>query len=191
MLMISILSLALMPIDTASATLRIASPPLAQAASKGARLPAKAFDVARCLGMSDLSQKNRPVFQEGPNGEWECMSFLEFPETGHNPSIFIQIRGAKGESWSTFRLKLNFGSLLSSQSLSERAVDIIEALIGDRTPMEELRAKLAARQEFETSIAGVGLRYRQEGMDPTRFNLFGSNIPPLRGTLPAQSSARE
>lgn len=191
MLMISVLSLALTPIDTAKATLRIASPPPIQAVSKGARLPAKTFDASRCRGISDLSQKKPPVFQEGANGEWECTSFLEFPETGHAPSIFVQIRGAKGESWSTFRLKLNFGSPLSRQSLSEKAVAIIESLIGDRTQLEELRTRLAARQEFESSIAGIGLRYRQEGMDPTRFNLFGKNIPPLRGTLPARSSARQ
>lgn len=148
-----------------------------QTAAKEGRLPVRIFDAARCRGLSDLSQKSPPTFMRAESGDWECNSLLEFPETGRTPSLFIQIRGNKDGPWTYFRLKFNFGSPLSHQILGERATSVIKMLIGNETPTKDLAARLAAGQEFESTLAGAKLRYKQEGMEKSRFNLFGTNSP--------------
>ncbi|MDQ1196828.1 DUF6030 family protein [Agrobacterium sp. SORGH_AS 787] len=162
--------------DTRTAQV-VDSAPFQQVAAKEGRMSIRNFDAARCKALADLSQKEAPTFTQMPSGEWECNSLLEFPETGRTPSLFIQIRGNKDGRWTYFRLKLNFGSSLSRQTLSERAVSIIHLLIGERTSTTDLATSLAAGQEFESTIAGAKVRYKQEGMDKSRFNFFGTNSP--------------
>lgn len=177
MLVVALLSFVGITVDD-TRTARVMEPaPLQQIVAKAGRIPVRNFDATRCKALADLSQKAAPTFTQMPNGDWECNSLLEFPETGRTPSLFIQIRGNKDGRWTYFRLKLNFGSPLSRQILSERALSVIHMLIGDRTPMKDLTAKLAAGQEFESALAGAKVRYKQEGMDKSRFNLFGTNSP--------------
>ena len=133
------------------------------------------FDEMKCRRIADLSSPSRPVFIEKPDGEWECSYQLEYTETGHTPSVFLQIRGFEPGVWSSFRLKLNFGSILSRQVLGDRAASLVYALIGDQTPMRELSVTLGAGHEFEASFEGITLRYRQERFDTTRYNLSGTN----------------
>jgi hypothetical protein len=133
------------------------------------------FDEMKCRRIADLSSPSRPVFIQKPDGEWECSYQLEYSETGHTPSVFLQIRGFEPGVWSSFRLKLNFGSLLSRQVLGDRAASLVYALIGDQTPMRELSVTLGAGREFEASFESITLRYRQERFDATRYNLSGTN----------------
>jgi hypothetical protein len=133
------------------------------------------FTAARCRGIADISSKVRPLFQVKENGEWECTYLLEYPETGHSPSLFIQVRGVHPEQWSSFRLKLNFGSLLSRQVLGGRAAAIVYTLIGDQSPLRELDVTLALGREFDLSFSGITLRYKQEAFDASRYNLYGGN----------------
>lgn len=177
MLIVAFLSFVALSMND-SLTVRVTTPaPAQQTAAKEGRIPIRTFDAARCRGLSDLSQKNPPTFMQSESGDWECNSLLEFPETGRTPSLFIQIRGNKDGGWTYFRLKLNFGSPLSRQILNERAISVVKILIGNETPIKDLAAKLAAGQEFESTLAGAKLRYKQEGMEKSRFNLFGTNSP--------------
>ena len=143
------------------------------------------FNATRCRGIADISSKSPPLFQVRENGEWECTYLLEYPETGHSPSLFIQIRGVHADRWSSFRLKLNFGSLLSRQVLGGRAAAIIYTLIGDQSPLRELDVTLALGREFDISFGGVSLRYKKEAFDTSRYNLFGGNS--LEHTNPQNS----
>lgn len=138
---------------------------------------APVFDAAHCRAIADLSAKNPPSFTAKENGEWECTYLLEYPETGHTPSLFIQVRGVEPGKWTSFRLKLNFGSLLSRQVLGMRAANLVYTLTGEQTPIRQLDAVLAEGREFELSFDTINLRYRQERMDTARFNLFGANTP--------------
>ncbi|MDQ1194385.1 DUF6030 family protein [Agrobacterium sp. SORGH_AS 787] len=133
------------------------------------------FTAARCRSIADISSKVQPLFQVKENGEWECTYLLEYPETGHSPSLFIQIRGVHPERWSSFRLKLNFGSLLSRQLLGGRAAAIVYTLIGDQSPLRELDVTLALGRQFDISFSGITLRYKQEAFDASRYNLSGGN----------------
>ena len=177
MLIVALLSLVGITMNDVQTVRVIDSPPLQQIAAKEGRISIHNFDAVRCKAVADLSQKAPPTFTQMPSGDWECNSLLEFPETGRTPSLFIQIRGNKDGRWTYVRLKLNFGSPLSRQVLSERAVSVMHMLIGDRTSVKDLPAKLAAGQEFESTVAGAKVRYKQEGMDKSRFNLFGTNSP--------------
>ncbi|QCI99378.1 DUF6030 family protein [Agrobacterium larrymoorei] len=142
-----------------------------------AATPGPKFDAARCRGIADLSSKAQPMFQQKENGEWECSYLLDYTETGHTPSVFIQIRGVEPGRWSSFRLKLNFGSILSRQALGGRAASIVYTLIGDQTPLRELGVTLAGGRDFELLFNGMSLKYKQERFDKTRFNLSGTNAP--------------
>ncbi len=142
------------------------------------------FNALRCKGIGDLSSPNKPVFTEKGNGEWECTYLQEYPETGHTPSVFLQIRGVEAGVWSSFRLKLNFGSLLSRQVLGTRAANLVYTLIGNDTPMRELDVTLAAGREFEIAFGGITLKYLQERMDQTRFNVFGTQKGRVPDTAP-------
>lgn len=145
------------------------------------------FDETKCRRIADLSSPSRPVFTEKPDGEWECSYQLEYSETGHKPSVFLQIRGFEPGAWSSFRVKLNFGSLLSRQVLGDRAANLTYALIGDETPMRELAVTLGAGREFEASFGGITLRYRKERFNESRFNLSGARVPTK--PLPAAAAA--
>ncbi|MDQ1184611.1 DUF6030 family protein [Agrobacterium larrymoorei] len=131
------------------------------------------FNAARCRGIADISSKTQPLFQLKENGEWECTYLVEYHETGHSPSLFIQVRGSDTNRWNSFRLKLNFGSLLSRQVLGGRAAAIVYTLIGDQSPLRELDMTLALGREFELSFSGITLRYKQEAFDASRYNLSG------------------
>ncbi|NTJ43927.1 hypothetical protein G6L28_15100 [Agrobacterium larrymoorei] len=132
------------------------------------------FDATRCRAIADLSSKSLPSFSSKDNGEWECTYLLEYPETGHAPSLFIQIRGFEPGQWKNFRLKLNFGSLLSRQVLGKRAANLVYMLVGEQTPIRQMDATLAEGREFELSFEGITLRYKRELFDTSRFNLFGT-----------------
>lgn len=132
------------------------------------------FAAFQCSSIADLSASSRPVFTKTDNGDWECSSMLEYSETGHTPSLFIQIRGIEPGVWSSFRVKLNFGSLLSRQVLGARAANLIHLLVGTNTPLRDLEGVLASGRELEITFDDVTLKYRQERLDPNRFNLFGS-----------------
>ncbi|MGV1871971.1 MULTISPECIES: DUF6030 family protein [Agrobacterium] len=132
------------------------------------------FAESQCRSIADLSVSSRPVFTVTENGEWECTYLIEYSETGHKPSLFIQIRGLDPGIWSSFRLKLNFGSPLSRQVLGAQAADLVYLLIGTNTPVRDLDAMLAAGRELEMTFDDVTLKYRQERTDSNRFNLFGS-----------------
>ena len=151
------------------------------------------FDETKCRRIADLSSPSRPVFTEKPDGEWECSYQLEYSETGHKPSVFLQIRGFEPGAWSSFRVKLNFGSLLSRQVLGDRAASLTYALIGDETPMRELAVTLGAGREFEASFGGITLRYRKERFNESRFNLSGARVPtkPLPAAVPAPAPAAQ
>lgn len=152
-------------------------PPIALAQMEIPQRATGNFDAARCRGIAELTTQTPPMFIQKENGEWECSYMLEYPETGHSPSVFVQIRGIEPGVWSSFRLKLNVGSLLSRQVLGNRAANLVYELIGDQMPMRELGAVLAAGQEFELSFDGVKLTYRQERFDKMRYNLSGTNAP--------------
>ncbi|UHS63249.1 hypothetical protein HRR99_16745 [Agrobacterium vaccinii] len=143
-----------------------------------------AFTAAQCHGIADLSTKSRPVFTQRDNGEWECSYMIEYKETGHTPSLFLQIRGTESGIWSNFRLKLNFGSLLSRQVLGARAANLVYLLVGTNTPVKDLDAVLASGRDLEMSFDGVTLKYKQERLDTNRFNLFGSRTPVVERKLP-------
>jgi hypothetical protein len=134
------------------------------------------FDATRCRGIADLSNTSRPVFIEKSDGQWECSYLLEYHETTHNPSVFIQIRGIQAGIWSSFRVKLNFGSLLSRQVLGARAAALIYALIGDKTPARDLATSLAAGRDFEISFDSIVLKYKRERFDDARYNFTGTNL---------------
>ncbi|WP_320201890.1 DUF6030 family protein [Agrobacterium sp. rho-13.3] len=138
-------------------------------------VPVPSFNRQRCRGIADLSLASRPVFTERENGGWECVYVLEYSETGHSPSVFVQIRGLKAGTWSSFRLKLNFGSILSRQVLSARAAALVHALIGNREPIKGLAAELAEGHDFDRSFNRITLKYRQERLDNSRYNLTGVN----------------
>ncbi len=187
MLVAAILSLLLVGGDAGLATTSGAqvTPAVQQAQQDTSTSPASSFNAPRCQGMADLSSPNRPVFIEKQNGEWECTYLLEYSETGHSPSVFIQIRGVAAGTWNSFRLKLNFGSLLSRQVLATRAASLVNSLFGTKTPLTDLDGMLASGREFELTFDGVTLKYRQERMDENRFNLFGSqNVVDARKTDP-------
>jgi len=142
------------------------------------------FTAAQCHGIADLSTTSRPVFTQRDNGEWECSYMIEYKETGHTPSLFLQIRGTESGIWSNFRLKLNFGSLLSRQVLGARAANLVYLLVGTNTPVKDLDAVLASGRDLEMSFDGVTLKYKQERLDTNRFNLFGSRTPVVERKLP-------
>ncbi len=136
--------------------------------------PSPHFGASQCRSIADLSASSRPVFNTAENGEWECSYQLEYSETGHTPSLFIQIRGIEPGVWSSFRIKLNFGSLLSRQVLGARAANLVNLLVGTNNPLGNLEAVLATGRELEITFDDVTLKYQQERLDPNRFNLFGS-----------------
>jgi hypothetical protein len=136
--------------------------------------PTSHFGASQCRSIADLSASNKPVFITTENGEWECTYQLEYSETGHTPSLFIQIRGIEPGVWSSFRIKLNFGSLLSRQVLGARAANLVNLLVGTNNPLGNLEGVLATGRELEITFDDVTLKYQQERLDPNRFNLFGS-----------------
>lgn len=145
---------------------------------------APTFTAAQCQSIADLSATSRPVFIQKNNGEWECSYLIDYAETGHTPSLFLQIRGMEPGIWSNFRLKLNFGSLLSRQVLGARAANLVYLLVGPNIPIKDLDAVLASGRELEMSFDSVTLKYKQERVDTNRFNLFGSHKPTVERKLP-------
>lgn len=139
----------------------------------GAR-PATRFDGNRCRGLADLGAGERPAFLARESGEWECSYLIDYPETSHQPSVFVVIRGVKAEVWSNFRLKLNFGSVLSRQELASQAAQLVQAIVGERIHVKDLAAMLAAQKDFTIAFGNIEFVYKRERMDETRFNLTGT-----------------
>lgn len=142
------------------------------------------FNASKCQSLADLSGISRPVFTQRENGEWECSYLMEYKETGHSPSLFLLIRGMEPNVWSNFRIKLNFGSLLSRQVLGARASNVIFRLVGTNTPLKDLGPMMASGRELEMSFDGIILKYQQERTDPNRYNFFGSLKPAVQKKLP-------
>lgn len=132
------------------------------------------FDEKRCLAIADLSATEKPAFIGQDTGEWQCTYVIDYAETGHKPSLFLQIRGVEPGVWSNFRIKLNFGSLLSRQVLAARATTIVSSLIGTNMPLKDLEVVLASGQDLEIAFGEATLKYKQERGDTNRYNLFGS-----------------
>lgn len=135
------------------------------------------FDQKRCIGFADLELADRPVFTQEEGGEWECSYLLEYPETSHRPSIFVLVRGVQAETWSSFRLKLNFGSVLSRQALATEAAFLVRTIVGQHIHVKELATMLAAQKDFTITLGRIELAYKRERLDETRFNLTGTEAP--------------
>lgn len=136
------------------------------------------FDEKRCLGIADLSSPEKPVFTTHDTGEWQCTYVIDYAETGHKPSLFLQIRGVEPGVWNNFRIKLNFGSVLSRQVLAARAANIVYSLLGTNMPLKDLEVVLASELDMEIAFGEATLKYRQERGDPNRYNLFGTRTMP-------------
>lgn len=132
------------------------------------------FDEKRCLAIAELSAPEKPVFTAQDTGDWQCTYVIDYAETGHKPSLFLQIRGMEPGVWSNFRIKLNFGSVLSRQVLGARAANIVYSLLGTNMPLKELEVVLASGLDMEIAFGSVTLKYRQERGDTNRYNLFGT-----------------
>lgn len=135
------------------------------------------FDQRRCSGFTDLELADRPIFTQHEGGEWECSYLLEYPETSHRPSIFVLVRGVEAERWINFRLKLNFGSMLSRQALASQAAFMVRAIVGEHIRVKELATMLAAQKDFTVTLGKIELVYKRERLDETRFNLSGTAAP--------------
>ena len=72
-------------------------------------------------------------------------------------------------------MKLHFSSTFSRQIVCERAGSVIEALVGRNMVVKGIGKRLADTREFEEIMAGVRLKYLQEGVETNRFSLFGTN----------------
>lgn len=131
--------------------------------------PIPNFGADRCLGMANLSVAGRPAFRQHENG-WECTYLLEYRETGQQPSLFVQIRGAETGVWSSFRVKFKFGSHLSRQVLGGDAAKIVYLLTGNR--VSDLNELFAARQDFEMPLNDLMLKFVREAGEANSFNLF-------------------
>lgn len=80
----------------------------------------------------------------------------------------------KAESWSSFRLKLNFGSVLSRQALASQAASLVRVIVGEQIHVKELAKLLAAQKDFAITLGRIELVYKRERLDETRFNLTGT-----------------
>ncbi|WP_243257877.1 DUF6030 family protein [Rhizobium skierniewicense] len=182
MLLASIISLFVLSVETRPATvLHVSQSPKTQ------RHPVQGspsvstffgFDEKRCLGIAELSSSEKPVFTAYDTGEWQCTYVIDYAETGHKPSLFLQIRGVEPGVWNNFRIKLNFGSVLSRQVLAARAANIVYSLFGTNMALKDLETVLASGLDMEIAFGEASLKYRQERGDPNRYNLFGTRTTP-------------
>ncbi len=64
----------------------------------------------------------------------------------------------EGRSVEQFRLKLNFGSVLSRQELDVSGCQLVQAIVGERIHVKDLAAMLAAQKDFTIAFGQYRVR---------------------------------
>lgn len=131
-------------------------------------------------------------FVRNPRG-WECTSYMVMDDGANPASLFLHIKGEMDRSFSSFRIKLNFGDL-SDKELLETAGHLISRFPFDLSGPSRayLMGKVARLAPFDSALENVRAHLDMENSDERRYNLLVrpdvglASVCRFRSTAPPQ-----
>lgn len=146
-----------------------------------------------CRSLS-IEGQEAPSFARSAEGGLECSLLRTWPEDATSqPSLFLQVRGKQGATFTAVRVKFNLdGGDMHDKLINEalRYVWSATSLPPDVELETALREKIAAREDFHFIAGYYALTFRREMEASHRYNLMVRNRMPIIFGVPYPPSPK-
>lgn len=134
-----------------------------------------AIEPAQQCRLLAEDEQEPPQFTSDADGNWQCLGFWSSGSTSDAASVFLQIRGDRHREITSWRMKLSKGKT-DGQVILDKGISMMRDGIRPFPIPSDLlatiRDDMARWSDFYMVLGPYVVTFRQEVLDPTRFNLI-------------------
>lgn len=140
----------------------------------GTRFEPVVEPAQQCAALTEPTQ-DKPQYTVDGEGNWQCLAFWSAAPSPDAAAVFLQVRGDKMHSITSWRMKLSKADTDGTEILLHGFAmlqQIVHPVSLEPDLQTVIRDKTEKWQDFYSVLGPYVITFRQELLDPKRFNLF-------------------